>query len=207
MVLRCTLLLAALIPTLAAASDLPRVMSTNLCADMLLLSLADPAQVVSVSARSQDPARTSFASQASVFPANTGSAEEVIAARPDIVLASRRWSARHQTALLERHGIAIITVPFPTDWPGIVRSTDAAQLLPISPCGCCRMCVLPAYRPVHDMPTNAPLLISTRGRSPLGMLNNWHAHGKRTACPWNLLSVPKLKGVILYGAKNFYIIK
>ncbi len=81
MVLRCILLLAALIPTLAAASDLPRVMSTNLCADMLLLSLADPAQVVSVSARSQDPARTSFASQAAAFPVNTGSAEEVIAAR------------------------------------------------------------------------------------------------------------------------------
>ena len=107
----------------AAAGGLPRVMSTNLCADIVLLSLADPAQIVSVSMRSQDPARSSLAVRAAAFAPNSGSAEEVIAARPDIVLASRRWQARHQTALFERHGIVIVTVPFPDDWAGIFDST------------------------------------------------------------------------------------
>jgi iron complex transport system substrate-binding protein len=117
------LLLAAVPLAAAAAGPLPRVMSTNLCADVLLLSLADPAQIVSVSLKSQDPARSSLAARAAHFAANSGSAEEVIAARPDVVLASRRWQARHQQALFARHGIAIVTVPFPNDWDGIFAST------------------------------------------------------------------------------------
>ena len=104
-------------------APLPRVMSTNLCADALLLSLADPAQIVSVSRKSQDAGRSSQAGLARRFPANDGSAEEVIAARPDVVLASRRWQARHQAALFERYGIRVVTVPFPTDWQGIYAST------------------------------------------------------------------------------------
>ncbi|THF64632.1 ABC transporter substrate-binding protein [Pseudothauera nasutitermitis] len=117
-------LCGAALPLLATAADaLPRVMSTNLCADIVLLSLADAAQVVSVSARSQDPARSSLAALARRHASNDGTAEEVIAARPDVVLASRRWQARHQGALLARHGIRIVTVPFPDDWPGIFDST------------------------------------------------------------------------------------
>lgn len=106
-----------------ASSTLPRVMSTNLCADAMLLSLARPEQIVSLSSVSQDPARSSFAAHARRFPANTGSAEEVIAAQPDIVLASRRWQAHHQHALFERYGIKLVIVPFPGDWEGIFAST------------------------------------------------------------------------------------
>lgn len=118
------LLLAAL-PAFAGGADgaLPRVMSTNLCADVLALSLADPAQIVSVSRKSQDPRRSSLHERARHHAANDGSAEEVLARRPDVVLASRRWQARHQAALFARHGIEIITVPFPTDWDGIFAST------------------------------------------------------------------------------------
>lgn len=117
------LLLLTLPAAAAAAGGLPRVMSTNLCADIVLLSLADPAQIVSVSAKSQDPLRSSLAGWAARFAPNTGSAEEVIAARPDVVLASRRWQARHQQALFERHGITVVTVPFANDWDGIFGST------------------------------------------------------------------------------------
>lgn len=132
-------LLLAATPAIVAAGPLPRVMSTNLCADVLLLSLAEPAQIVSVSTKSQDPQRSSMTARTARFGANTGSAEEVIAARPDVVLASRRWQARHQKALFERHGIKIVTVPFPNDWEGIFSSarkvgaaigrSDAAEAL------------------------------------------------------------------------------
>ena len=125
----------ATLPCAAVSADgvghpLPRVMSTNLCADVLVLSLADPSQIVSVSRKSQDVRRTSLHALAQRFASNDGSAEEVIAQRPDIVLVSRRWQARHQASLFERHGIEVLTVPFPNTWDAIFSSTRhiAAQL-------------------------------------------------------------------------------
>lgn len=129
-----TFVLATLPYAAVSATDagrpLPRVMSTNLCADVLVLSLADPSQIVSVSRKSQDARRTSLHALAQRFASNDGGAEEVIAQRPDIVLVSRRWQARHQASLFERHGIEVLTVPFPNTWEGIFSSTRhiAAQL-------------------------------------------------------------------------------
>lgn len=109
--------------TPAHAQTLPTLMSTNICADTLALSLADPAQIVSLSRQSRDEQRFSMAVQARAFPANDASAEDVLQLQPQLVLASRRWNARHQTALLKRYGTQIVTVPFPTDWEGIISST------------------------------------------------------------------------------------
>lgn len=106
-----------------AAEPLPRLMSTNICADVLALGLADPAQIVSLSRQSQDAQRFSLAAQAKQFAANDASAEDVLHLKPQIVLASRRWSARYQASLFKRHDIQIVTVPFPTDWDGIFSST------------------------------------------------------------------------------------
>ena len=119
----CTLTLAAALPLLTMAAPLPRLMSTNICADVLALSLADPAQIVSLSRQSQDAQRFSLAAKARQFPANEATAEDVLHLKPDLVLASRRWNARHQQALLKRHGVRIVTVPFPTGWEGIDSST------------------------------------------------------------------------------------
>lgn len=103
---------------------LPAVMSTNLCADMLLLGLADASQIVSLSYQAQDSQRSSQATTASSFASNQASAEEVIAAQPDVVLASRRWQAQHQARLFQRFGIKVINVPYPKDWPGIFDSLE-----------------------------------------------------------------------------------
>lgn len=111
------------LPLLTTAAPLPRLMSTNICADVLALSLADPAQIVSLSRHSQDAKRFSLAAKARQFPANEATAEDVLHFKPDLVLASRRWNARHQQALLKRHDVRIVTVPFPSDWEGIDRST------------------------------------------------------------------------------------
>ena len=94
-------------------------MSTNLCADALLLGLADDSQITSLSYQSGDPGRSSLAKAAARFPANRASAEEVIMQRPDIVLASRRWQAQHQAGLFDRFGIQVVNVPYPRDWPQI----------------------------------------------------------------------------------------
>ncbi|MGQ7848245.1 ABC transporter substrate-binding protein [Granulosicoccus sp. 3-233] len=97
-------------------------MSTNLCADMLLLGLADESQITSVSQQAQDPRRSSFSAAALRYPANRASAEEVIMQQPDVVLASRRWQAQHQSDLFARFGIRVVNVPYPNDWPGIFSS-------------------------------------------------------------------------------------
>lgn len=113
----------AALPLLSPAAALPRLMSTNICADVLALGLADPAQIVSLSRQSHDAQRFSLSAQARRFAANDATAEDVLHLQPDVVLASRRWNARHQQALFERHGVRIVTVAFPTDWDGIDRST------------------------------------------------------------------------------------
>lgn len=116
-------LLACGLAVNVCAEPLPRLMSTNICADVLALGLADAGQIVSLSRQSQDAQRFSLAAQARRFAANDASAEEVLQGKPQIVLASRRWSARYQGGLFQRHDIKIVTVPFPTDWEGIFSST------------------------------------------------------------------------------------
>lgn len=126
----CALLLLTLCAPLAGTAALPTVVSTNLCADMQALSLAAPAQLLSVSRKSQDPQVSSMAELAREFPANDATAEEIIALHPDIVLASRRWQAHNQAALLKRHGIRLVVLPYPTSWQEILDSTRwvAAQI-------------------------------------------------------------------------------
>jgi iron complex transport system substrate-binding protein len=62
------------------------VASLNLCTDEYLLLLARPAEVASVSFLSQDANESPLWRLARAHPANRGSLEEAIAARPDIVL-------------------------------------------------------------------------------------------------------------------------
>lgn len=121
--MRRALFLALLASLPAAASDLPRVVSTNVCADQLALRLAAPTQLLSVSAQSQDARLSSMSGLARRYPANHASAEEIIALHPDLVLASRRWLAHNRAELLRRHGIEVLVVPFPTSWAEIFAST------------------------------------------------------------------------------------
>ncbi len=67
----------------------PRVISLNLCADQLLLALAEPEQIVSLSPFARDPRLSYMAERAKAFPLNRGTGEEVLVARPDLVLIGR----------------------------------------------------------------------------------------------------------------------
>lgn len=107
-----------------AQAPLPTLMSTNICADMLALKLAAPEQILSLSKQSQDERLFSMAQHARQYRSNAATAEDVLLLQPQVVLASRRWSARHQTTLLKRYGVRMVNLPFPTDWPGILRSTE-----------------------------------------------------------------------------------
>ena len=75
---------------LAEAQRLPRLMSTNICADVLALSLADPAQIVSLSRQSQDAKRFSQAAQARRFVVNDATTEDALDELDDMVQSARK---------------------------------------------------------------------------------------------------------------------
>lgn len=84
---RIMLLLLAIASTPAlAAGDAPRrVVSFNLCADQLVLALADPEQIAGLSPYAADPALSVVADKARAFRRLDWQAEATIALQPDLV--------------------------------------------------------------------------------------------------------------------------
>jgi len=79
--------LAAFLLATPAVSSGPRLVSINPCVDAVLMEVADPDQIAGISHYSQDPQATSIPiALANRFKATSGTAEEVVALRPDKVL-------------------------------------------------------------------------------------------------------------------------
>jgi iron complex transport system substrate-binding protein len=86
-VLACLLLAACAAPVSPGRGG--GIVSTNPCADAMLVELVPPARIAAISHYSQDPAASSIdLPLARRFRATAGAAEEVIAMRPDLVIAS-----------------------------------------------------------------------------------------------------------------------
>lgn len=96
--------------TLAAtARSAPTLVSINLCTDQLVLNLAAPEQVLSLSWLAADAEESMLAQQAGAYPPNYGTAEEVIRYSPDVVIAGR-YSNPYTKALLSELGFRIVEV-------------------------------------------------------------------------------------------------
>lgn len=108
--------LAALIalPLLSAApSRPPRIVSINPCIDAVLMHVADPDQIAGISHYSQDPRATSIPlAQARRFTATSGTAEEVVALAPDVVITGPHV-APATVAALKRMRIRLVQYPVP----------------------------------------------------------------------------------------------
>lgn len=103
--------------TRSAAAKIPaypkRIVSINPCADALLMQLADKGQISSVSHYSHDKRATSIPLvQALQFPATSGTAEEILAMRPDLVVAGS-LVARPTARALKRMGIPLVQLSIP----------------------------------------------------------------------------------------------
>ncbi|WP_295543002.1 ABC transporter substrate-binding protein [uncultured Thiohalocapsa sp.] len=124
------LLLTALVGGVAsraatAAEALPRVMGTNLCADLLLDSTAAPAQIVSLSRQSRDATVSPIAARAAAYPANDGGVEDLLYHRPDKALVYLGWTGGRFATLLAGQGIELIEVPYPAGWDDALASARA----------------------------------------------------------------------------------
>lgn len=92
----------------------PTIVSLNPCLDAILVEIAPPAQVLALSHYSRDPSSSSIpAGIAARYGVTGGTAEEVIAARPDLVLASIFLPQPTRSAL-ERAGLRVETFGSPT---------------------------------------------------------------------------------------------
>src|ERR1043166_5227005 len=72
----------------ASAAELPRIASINVCTDQLLLTLADPEQILGLSRYSRDRFQSWAAEDARRYRILSGGAEDVLVIRPDAVVAS-----------------------------------------------------------------------------------------------------------------------
>jgi iron complex transport system substrate-binding protein len=84
----------------------------NVCTDQLLLTLADPAQILGLSRFSRDAWQSWAAGDARRYPTLSGGAEDVLVLEPDIVVASL-FDKRSTRELLKANGLhlAEFTVP------------------------------------------------------------------------------------------------
>jgi iron complex transport system substrate-binding protein len=125
--MRRLLLLPLTLATLGAApvpAPPQRIVSLNLCADQYLLALADPPQITALTRFARDPEMSAAARQARAVPVTRGSAEDVLALRPDLILATpgRR---RETLAQLRGRRIATLDVLPADDYAQVVRQVRA----------------------------------------------------------------------------------
>lgn len=123
--IRCTALtLACLAGASAARAEPRRIVSMNLCTDQMALLLAGPERIASISFLGADPAESPLADLAAGIAINHGLAEEVIAAKPDLVLAGR-YTTGFAKAMLRRLGYPVLEIESPETIGGIRETLTA----------------------------------------------------------------------------------
>jgi iron complex transport system substrate-binding protein len=96
----------------AFTAGLPRMVSMNVCTDQLLLALADPEQIMGLSRFSRDGWQSPAAGDLRRYPVLSGGAEDVLLAKPDIVVASL-FDKRSTRELLKAKGLRLAELPVP----------------------------------------------------------------------------------------------
>ena len=106
---------------LTASAAALKVASLNLCTDELLLSLAAPQQIVSVTHLAHQPRETMLWRQARRFPLNDGSLLAVAGRRPDLVV-TMGGGGRDQARIARRLGIRLLDLPYPQRLADVERA-------------------------------------------------------------------------------------
>lgn len=130
------ILLALMLCWPAAAAEPPRrVVSFNLCADQLVLALADPGQIAGLSPYAADPALSVVADKARAFRRLDWQAEATIALQPDLVLVGPNDRSVTRRMLMAQD-LRVVEVGFVTDLDNARRQIrEMAELLGHAPRG------------------------------------------------------------------------
>jgi iron complex transport system substrate-binding protein len=103
----------------ALAAGLPRIASMNVCTDQLLLTLADPGQILGLSRYSREKFQSWAADDARRYRILSGGAEDILVLHPDVVVASL-FDKRSTRELLKQQGLHLAEFAVP-------RSLDEAK--------------------------------------------------------------------------------
>ena len=95
----------------ASAANLPRLVSMNVCTDQLVLTLADPEQILGLSRFARDGWQ-SKAGDLSRYPVLSGGAEDILLIRPDVVVVSA-FDKRSTRELLKAKGLHLAELAVP----------------------------------------------------------------------------------------------
>ncbi|MDO9295411.1 ABC transporter substrate-binding protein [Bradyrhizobium sp.] len=107
--LAASIALAACAVSPVSAAPLPRIVSMNVCTDQVLLTLADPEQILGLSRFSRDAWVTGDVRR---FPTLSGGAEDVLVLKPDVVVASV-FDKRATRELLKANGLRLAELSVP----------------------------------------------------------------------------------------------
>jgi iron complex transport system substrate-binding protein len=115
---------------IAGAEEAPRrIASFNVCADQLVVTLADPAQIVGLSPYASDPAISVVAEKARAFPRLMLQAEALVPLKPDLVLVGT-WDRPLTQRMLRSLGFRVVGVDVTNDIAaGLAQIRAAAALL------------------------------------------------------------------------------
>jgi len=114
--------LAIASPAYAGEAKPQRVMSLNLCADQLVLMLVAPSRIASVSFLSRASEKPLLTAEAAGVRVNYGTLEEVLAQKPDLVIAGIA-STPTTREFLKRGAIPLVEVPVATNFDEIRKTT------------------------------------------------------------------------------------
>ncbi|MFC3714080.1 ABC transporter substrate-binding protein [Sphingoaurantiacus capsulatus] len=117
--LPCLLLLSLALLAAPAAARPKRIVSLNLCADQYLLALADPGQIAALTLFARDPQMSAGAAQAAKLPVSRGSAEDVLALEPELIIASP-WHRLETVRAVKGSGLATLDLPSAESYDAIV---------------------------------------------------------------------------------------
>ncbi|MBN8967165.1 MAG: ABC transporter substrate-binding protein [Rhizobiales bacterium] len=103
---------ALLVALPSFAAPQPRIASLNVCTDQLLLSLADPGQIIGLSPYARDDWVSWASGEAPKFPVLSGGAEDILMLKPDVVVASL-LDKRSTRELLRQNGMHLAEFAVP----------------------------------------------------------------------------------------------
>jgi iron complex transport system substrate-binding protein len=171
------------------------IVSTNPCADAILVGLVPPERIAAISHYSHDPASTSLTlSVARHFPATGGTAEEVIALRPELVLTSSFTPAATRAAYAKA-GLRTLVLNSPTT----VEASEA-QIMQIASAVGARARGLAMVRTINQsLPPrqrDSPQSITLRGPRRPGSSYEPPATGSRPSPGW----MPEKPSALLFIA-------